>query len=477
MSDGRRIYLRQVADATSELAADAGERAVRSSRRFAADSSHAGRDFLLFHTETGPHLLLVNGSQIFKINEELARQLVAASDNGQDSARSVLASHRLGIQDFVGDRPLVNPPLRALSLNVTNHCNLGCVYCYADGGSFGGRAGEMSLEVAESAVRSLLAMAGPGERVSLAFLGGEPLMNRAVMRGATELAARIAGESGKQVAFSITTNGTLLTADDCEFFERFRFAVTISLDAVREVNDRLRPMRRGGGSYDRVIANVRPLLARRQHAQVSARVTVTPANLGLREVLDHFVDMGFDSIGFSPVLSAPTRCGEMQTSDLELLLAEMIACGREFERRLLAGDSYPFANLISALEEIHRGTHRPYPCGAGGGYFGVSASGRLYACHRFVEDEAAAMGTLERGVDRNRQRLWLEERFVDKQEPCRDCWARYLCGGGCHHEVIHRGRPACDYIRGWLRYALETYVRISPLIPPLLARRQFQGRR
>jgi uncharacterized protein len=42
------------------------------------------------------------------------------------------------------------------------------------------------------------------------------------------------------------------------------------------------------------------------------------------------------------------------------------------------------------------------------------------------------------------------------------CWARYLCGGGCHHEVIARGRPACDYIRGWLHYCLGAYLRLTP---------------
>ena len=29
------------------------------------------------------------------------------------------------------------------------------------------------------------------------------------------------------------------------------------------------------------------------------------------------------------------------------------------------------------------------------------------------------------------------------------------------HEVIHRGRPACDYIRGWLHYCLEAYLRLG----------------
>jgi uncharacterized protein len=90
----------------------------------------------------------------------------------------------------------------------------------------------------------------------------------------------------------------------------------------------------------------------------------------------------------------------------------------------------------------------------------VSADGELFACHRFVNDPAGAMGNLDRGVDPSRQAAWLTNRHVHFQEPCRSCWARYLCGGGCHHEVIHRGRPACDYIRGWLHYCLQAYARL-----------------
>ena len=71
------------------------------------------------------------------------------------------------------------------------------------------------------------------------------------------------------------------------------------------------------------------------------------------------------------------------------------------------------------------------------------------------------MGSLAEGVDQARRAEWLAERHVHRQEPCRSCWARYLCGGGCHHEVLSRGRPACDYIRGWLNYCLEAYLRLS----------------
>ncbi len=434
-----------------------------------ANGRPLGADFHPFGTDHGPHLLVVDGSQIFSVDDQLAQALRDSMGDrmAEDQARAMLAEHRLGLVRFIGEAPLVDPPLRALSLAVAQRCNLGCTYCYAEGGSFGSPTREMPWAVAKSSIRRLFSEAKRGERINLAFLGGEPLVNRRVIRRATELAARFAARKEVPIGFSITTNATLLNEEDCEFFERHGFAVTVSLDGVGPVHDRLRPTKGGRGTYERIIANVIPLLARQRRMQVTARVTVTPDNLGLREALDRFVSLGFHSIGFSPMLSSPTGQSQLAARDLDMFLGEMIECGREFERRTIAGERYPFANMMTALQEIHRGTHRPYPCGAGAGYFGVSGSGGLFACHRFVEDKKGAMGHVDQGVDRAGQRRWLAERAVDRQEPCRSCWARYLCGGGCHYEVIHRGRPACDYIRGWLDYAMGAYVRLSERRPDL----------
>jgi uncharacterized protein len=170
-------------------------------------------------------------------------------------------------------------------------------------------------------------------------------------------------------------------------------------------------------------------------------------------------------VGFSPLLRSATGTDELGHAELEAMLGGMVSCGEEFERRIVAGDRYPFANMVNAMRELHRGTHRPYPCGAGAGYLGVSADGDLAACHRFVDDDDGAMGNLTTGVNVERQALWLTQRHVHRQEPCRSCWARYMCGGGCHHEVIRRGRPACDYIRGWLHYCLGAYCRLSSSRP------------
>ncbi len=219
-------------------------------------------------------------------------------------------------------------------------------------------------------------------------------MNRLVVQAAKRRASDLAARQGVAITFSITTNGTLLTEADADFFEANGFAVTVSLDGPRDAHDALRPYRNGSGSFDVIMRRLAPLLARQGRMQVSARVTVTPANLGLRCTLDDFVAAGFHSVGFAPMLASPGAQGEMQAGDLEAMLGELIDCGREYERRVLAGERYPFANLDNALRELHRGTHRPYPCGAGAGYLGISADGEIAACHRFVGDQEGAMGSL-----------------------------------------------------------------------------------
>lgn len=428
------------------------------------------RHLRLVETAHGPHLLVADGSRVYALDRMLQREIEAAVADGDAAVEQLLArSGLMPRHPYIGAEPLADPPLRSLSLAIAQRCNLGCAYCYAQGGGFGGTEKAMPWAVAAASVRRLVEECPPGERVFLGFLGGEPLTHRALLRRTTEYAAELARQRDVSIGFAITTNGTLLRADDAPFFARHRFTVTVSLDGTEEAHDRLRPFKGGRGSYRAILDRLAPFLDSAEPLPVLARVTVTPRNIGLRETLDRFIELGFAGVGFSPMLAAPNHADELTAPDLQVLLDEMIGCGREFERRVTAGDRYPFANMTTALHEIHRGTHRPYPCGAGAGYFGVSADGGLFACHRFVDDPVGALGDVASGVDREAQQRWLAERMVDRQEPCRSCWARYLCGGGCHHEVIYRGRPACDLIRGWLDYCLQAYVNLLERRPDFFA--------
>lgn len=447
---------------TSSLAIIAGELAAHATTA----SKPRSPQFHLVPAAKGTQLFLTNGSRLLPVSAEAAAKLKQLLEQKDEAAVTAeLIALGLDAPPVIDDVPLKDPKIYALSLAIAQKCNMGCTYCYADQGDFGSPAKSMTLETAKKAIDLLLSGCEEGGKVQLTFLGGEPLINRKALQEATQYASEQGRLKNVRVGFSITTNGTLLKTEDAAFFEQYGFAVTVSLDGAGEQHDRLRPMKNGSGTYAQIIEKIKPLLAIQQKMQVSARVTVTPLNMDLAHTLNEFIAMGFHSVGFSPLLRSSNGKGEMTQDDLRQMLQGMIECGLAFEKHVLAGKRFPFLNMVNALKEIARGTHRPYPCGAGAGYMGVSADGALSACHRFVNEPAGSMGSLEQGVDPALQNGWLTARHVHQQEPCNQCWARYLCGGGCHHEVLEKGRTACDYIRGWLHYTLQAHERISRLAP------------
>jgi uncharacterized protein len=263
------------------------ERPAAAARFFMAAGAPRSAAIHLFESDGGHHLFVANGSRLFDIEPGLFARLGAAI--AADRVGELLA--RIGADGprLIDDAPLQAPPIHALSLAVAQKCNLGCTYCYAQQGAFGGKPKNMPLETANRAVDLLLSEAGDGGKATLAFLGGEPLVNRPVVQAVTKRATELARRRGIALNFSITTNGTLLNEADAAFFEAYAFAVTISLDGPREIHDRLRPYKSGAGSFDCIMRNLRPLLARQRRMQVSARVTVTPDNLDLRRTLDDFI--------------------------------------------------------------------------------------------------------------------------------------------------------------------------------------------
>jgi len=211
----------------------ARERASTEGRRYMTASMPRSAAMHLLDSGDGRHLLVADGSRLFDIDAAAFARLDDAVEHGAGDAAIVALG--LSGPPAIGDAPLAPPPVHALSLAVAQKCNLGCVYCYAQQGAFGGAPKDMKLATAERAVELLLSEAATGSgRANLAFLGGEPLVNRAVVQETTRRAAELALRRGVTLGFSITTNGTLVSAADAEFFEAYGFAVTATMVPVKD---------------------------------------------------------------------------------------------------------------------------------------------------------------------------------------------------------------------------------------------------
>jgi uncharacterized protein len=409
-----------------------------------------------------PLVFMVEGSLLFGVEPEFFALL-----RSEDKAKAGLVDS-MRISASIPTAAALPPP-NAISLNIAQSCNLSCSYCYADEGRFGGRPSMMSLKTARAAIDRLFDDA-PGQRVTVGFIGGEPFLNREVLYSSVEHALSRARETGSKLGFSVTTNGTLLTSRDLELLRRHSFAVSISLDGAAEVNDRNRRSHNGRSGFELAVHALEPLLQDPGKARVTARCTITKQDLRVLERVEALAEAGFSEVGVSPLRTSPVPGLALQEQDWSILLNEMVRAGEVERQRLRSGFQFRFSNLAVALKQLHGGYCKPLPCGAAASYVSVSARGEYFTCHRTVDNPRFSLGNTVDGFSAEGRETFLRARHVDRQEPCRSCWARYLCGGGCHAEVLTAGRSGCDYIRGWLEYCMRFYDRSLDENPTL-----FQG--
>jgi uncharacterized protein len=422
-----------------------------------------------FRSRLGEHLLVVPFTRIFDVPPALARRF-DADDREASGLALALGNPVLGETSL---DEVVAPAPQSLSLNVSASCNLSCGYCYAARGAFGGaQPSPMAWPTARAAIDRLLEHADPQAPVTVGFLGGEPFANRGLIHESVHYAAAEGVRRGLDVRFSVTTNGTLFEERDIRLLRAHPFAVTVSLDGDAGTQDAQRPLARArdgtSGSFARVVARTRPLLDDPGRAQLAARATITRDNLDVRGKVDAILALGFPEVGVAPLRSPASARGVLRDEDWLPYLEALTAVARAELARALDGGEIRLTNFAVALRQLHRGASAPYPCGAGGGYFSVAADGRWYACHRAIGSADYELGD-NTGLDPKRRLAFLEARHVNAQAACRECWARFLCSGGCHQEASSRTESACGFIRGWLEFCLSAYCELADARPDFFA--------
>jgi uncharacterized protein len=186
--------------------------------------------------------------------------------------------------------------------------------------------------------------------------------------------------------------------------------------------------------------------------------------LDLEDRFDAILALGFPEVGFSPLRGGGDAAAVLRGSDWADYLSCLVRLASAELAVARSGGPIRLTNLAVALKQLHRGASSPYPCGAGGGYFSVSAAGKWYACHRAIGAPAYELGDSQ-GLDAGRRDRFLSERHVHAQAACRMCWARYLCSGGCHQEASARTDSSCGFIRGWLDFCLAAYCELADRRP------------
>ena len=230
-------------------------------------------DVFLMNTLTDAQLIV--SRDVMDLLDRMSEPGFAPADDTEREALFTLAEHgflvdsrdadRQNIEDFFSDVHESREQLRVTVLT-TLQCNFACDYCIqGDHGDYNKHAAKMSMEnaarVAEWTEARLDAL--QPAQLALTFFGGEPLLNLPVMYYLAERLFASCLARGIKTSINVITNGLLLTP---EVIDRLLpcglNGVKITLDGDRETHNRMRPLRGGQGTFDRIVQNIRNIAGR-----------------------------------------------------------------------------------------------------------------------------------------------------------------------------------------------------------------------
>jgi len=358
------------------------------------------------------------------------------------------------------------PDISFISLNVAEDCNLRCKYCYVSHGDFSGVRRMMTRDVAKSAIDYLVLVSGEQKMCQVNFFGGEPLLNFDLIRWCTHYAKRVLSDAGKGVRFDLSTNGTLVTDEIIRFFEEHDFRVQVSLDGPADIHDVQRPFADGSGSHDIAVEAIHHL--REAGVTVGTATVVCGNDLSACRAFHYVHGMGGSNVQIT-LSQIPGNPEWGFTEDqMDTVREQFGTLADEYFSSLIHDTPVRNALFEKVLRRIRNGFPAIRSCSAGQTMMAVGANGSIYPCSLVVGIEELNMGSVFSppppealpnpfaGFDANSVRA------------CQDCWARYVCSGGCpatwvrvSQYLMETNPLICDFSTSLIAMAVKGYAKVK----------------
>lgn len=359
-----------------------------------------------------------------------------------------------------------NYPITSVVLEIANDCNLNCIYCYGQGGSYGRKRELMTFDVAKKAIDFMVANSADSNELFVTFFGGEPLINFSVVREVLYYCKEIESKINKKFSFSMTTNGTILNDEIYNFIKDNRVSVMISIDGDRDIQNKHRCYCDGKGSFDDVKKNIHRYKEARG-GYLTARATVCSTDIRFKKIRDDLFKLGFTNVFTSMVDIDEESLLFVGGKYTRLIIEQYRILADDFVNGIIAGQATRNDLITSKLSDIYYKRGRIRSCSAGNSSIAVGTDGNIYPCHRFMGMEQSIIGNLNTGINPEKQNEYHAATVHTKKE-CKKCWARYLCGGACAHtsavhggDIYHAPTCYCDIYLGLYEIILHTYWKLK----------------
>ena len=381
-------------------------------------------------------------------------------------------SERAALDKFFSDFHQTTEEMRVTVLT-TLQCNFACDYCLqGDHGDYNLHANKMSLETAGRVCDWLVERLDTvkPKKLALTFFGGEPLLNLPVLYEIAERAWTETQLRHIEMQIHVITNGLLLTPEVVDRLRPFGLnGFKVTLDGDRETHDRMRPLRGGQATFDKIIENIRKVAGTCNIAIGGnfdeQSVDSYPALLDFlrdQDFADSLVKVAFKPIiSMSPSATPPATPGvipltAVDSSGKPLGGGCMTAAGSGGSAASSPCDSCHFLDekMSTLLEETKKrgfrtldGVHMgPCEIHMKHGYT-IGTDGSLYACPGFATETDESVGHIDGRDDETRKVAEARYDALGAWRNCGDCSFIPVCAGGCsvasHNELGDIDTPSC----------------------------------
>ncbi|MCP4611301.1 MAG: SPASM domain-containing protein, partial [Planctomycetes bacterium] len=258
-----------------------------------------------------------------------------------------------------------------------------------------------------------------------------------------------------QLTKYLITNGTLLNSERIKYLKEHSVTIQVSADGDAKTHDQFRRFKSGEPSMDSIRPQIEMLNA--IGANFNLRAVLTRQNLSPSHVTEGLRSLGATKVSFE-VVATDLPEAHLNGQDWS-----------KFNERYAAYLQVPYSKWLEMPMELQQTIIRIcearklfYGCGAGKSEVTIGPDGSIYPCQRMYEKPVSH-------VDEDLGPKGFDKHFllpVDDSPVCKECWVRYLCGGGCKH-VYHMegndGLPIPDYCKMKINIAESAIAKISEI--------------
>jgi len=200
------------------------------------------------------------------------------------------------------------------------------------------------------------------------FFGGEPLLSFELIKKTVSFLNKENKRFKKDIKYSITTNGSLITEKIIDFFNDYKFSAVLSFDGLAQ------DITREKGSSKRIVQIIRKLV-NRPKIYFETNSVFTPETLDfLSESIKLIIDLGVKNANFSLFSLEPWNKYALDKLENELR-----------KLRIILLDNYKKERTIPVVNFRTRHGKGIFFCAAGKDRLTITPEGEIWGCYMFPD--------------------------------------------------------------------------------------------